>query len=284
VSSRDILNIGDPRRDRKSHTWVYESGGQVTFDLYSVFDWLNEEIDSVRTSVDSAHYLESMARARLGDSVKIDCDGYENSIKIYGNTFSVSNNGVGVDFGIIIDFDRMFLDSFSVIENSEPRLRRGRDVFLGPVERVLLQSIKENISLLQNFSPREFEVFIGALLANSGFYNIYLSRFVKDGGYDLYAVCCEGEEEYTVVVEVKHYSSKRVGIEIVDRLNGVRDRLRADGAVIFTTSSFTAAAVKEYQTSSSRVGLVDYSRLKEKVCSSENWTCTTSDMWQLPRR
>lgn len=107
-------------------------------------------------------------------------------------------------------------------------MRNSRVVALGPAERCLIELISSRPMLLQNFSPREFEVAVASFLTSSGFYSVILKRFTRDGGVDVYAIYCEGDNEYTVVVEVKKWNDRAVGIEVVDRLNGVRARLGAD--------------------------------------------------------
>jgi len=75
-----------------------------------------------------------------------------------------------------------------------------------------------------------------------------------------------------------------VGIEIVDRINGVRDREAADRAVIITTSSFSAEAVNRYNAASNRVTIIDYERLVDFLArDSSNWKRTPSELWTLPR-
>ena len=143
--------------------------------------------------------------------------------------------------------------------------------------------MQKSPDILRSFSPREFEYLVGAYLSNAGFANVRLSRYVKDGGYDLWCIYCEGDRNYTVVVEVKHYSTRTVGLEIVDRLNGVRDRETADKAIVFTSSSFTATARKEYASKSNQVALVDFQRLTELLeADSACWKQTPSKLWTRP--
>jgi HJR/Mrr/RecB family endonuclease len=89
--------------------------------------------------------------------------------------------------------------------------------------------------------------------------------------------------EQTVVVEVKHYARRSVGLEIVDRLNGVRDREHADRAVVFTSSSFSTDVKRRYAASSKRVALVDFQRLVEFLQAGKGrWKETASKLWTLP--
>lgn len=281
-------------RDSGSYEHIFEHNGQITAYMKCVFDPGNDdETDEAGVALETTQYLEGIAEARKGRPFRME-HRISNMVKytyleFYNNTMVVgSKHGYTGNFSIsrAVDFDALFLDSFSVIENSELRRRQGRDIKLGPVEKAIVEEVNRSPGLLRNFSHREFEVFIGSLLAHIGFYNIRLSRFVKDGGYDLFAIYCEGNIEYTVVIEVKHYAhNNNAGLEIVDRLNGVRARVSADKSVIFTTSQFTSTARKIYRSEHKRMSLIDFEKLNELLgrCSDQ-WIKTPSELWMLPTK
>lgn len=174
------------------------------------------------------------------------------------------------------DWDLFFLDAFSVVEDQESQLRDPRELVLGQPEKVLLDVAKNNPETLHLITPRDFEVFVAALLTDAGFGNVKLSRYCKDGGYDIWAVYCDGEREYAFVVEVKQYLERAVGIEIVDRLNGVRDRVGADCGMVVCTSSFSAPVLEAYSASSSRMSLIDFDSLSGLLQDSPGWHMTSS--------
>lgn len=182
-----------------------------------------------------------------------------------------------------INFDALFLDSFSVIENSELKKRTERDILISDAEHSIIKIVSGNPELLFNFKPRDFEVFVAHMLTEIGFSNVRLSRYCKDGGYDIYAIYCEGDSEYSVVVEVKHYVGHKVGISIVDRINGVRDRLNDDKCMIVTTSSFSSDAINAYRCQNSKVALIDFENIIEILNkSSSQWKVTPLGIWHLP--
>jgi HJR/Mrr/RecB family endonuclease len=278
VIIRDILYEGEESR---SFRHVFEKNGKITAHMKSVFDpWTDEETDEASITLVSDLFLNCIAEARKNVYSRVESG--ENYIEFNGKELIVNSRDYKGNFAIHanIDFDSLFLNSFSVIENSELKRREAKDIILGPVEKAIIDNVNLNSQILNSFTPREFEVFIGSLLAKIGFYNITLSRFVKDGGYDLYAIYCEGEKEYSVVVEVKHYTKKKVGLEIVDRLNGVRSRMLADKAIIFTTSKFSATVKSLYSANNGQIALVDYEKIKNILSKcSEQWTRTPSDLW-----
>lgn len=272
--------------ERQSFMWLYELKNLIRCEARSVFNW-PDEVDHFTVEIEPGNYIELLGRARLGETVLS-----ESSMTIEGETrLRLSPNGVSINtqqvngFEYQIDFDEFFLDSLSLVENSEPRLRNARDIVLGPVEKSLLDVVMQSPEIVHSFSAREFEYFVGAFLTNAGFSKVRLSRFVKDGGYDLWAVYCEGDTSHTLVVEVKHYTTRRVGIEIVDRLNGVRDRKQADLGIVFTSSAFSAEAIRHYASNSKRISLVDFERLVELLHAAKgDWSETASKLWTTPFR
>jgi len=273
--------------DRQSFTWVYEKEGQLTVRQRTVFSWDDDEIDDLAVLLDPEVFLCVLGEVRLGQEKRVQ------SLlpTIDGDTFlRLSDRGLAVDTRSIsgmrtqLPFDEFFLDSYSVVENSEPRRRTARDILPGPAEEAIVRIAGEQPDILHSFSPREFETFVGAFLTHCGFSRVRLSRYVKDGGYDLYGVYCEGDAEHVVLIEVKHYTSRRVGLEVVDRINGVRDREKADKAIVVTNSSFSTEATRRYGAAHRRMALVDYERLVDLLSRGANsWIRTPADFWTRPR-
>ena len=292
TSPREIYFQGKERGSEHSYFSVSEYNNSISVGIRDVFNPDNdEETDEAGALVSVEDFLAGISIARQGGTSRLeDRHGHSESfsyveLKPGHVVVGQQRPSYGYSMNRHVDFDTLFLDTFSVIENLEPRKRTSRDIQLGPVESTLVQLVAKSPEILRTFSPRGFEVFVGSFLAKAGFHNIRLSRFVKDGGYDIYAVSCEGDLQYSVVVEVKHYSRAKVGIEIVDRLNGVRSREGVDRGIILTSSSFTAGVRKEYNCKSKAIALIDYDRLVEILQgSTDQWTRTSSDIWLLPRR
>ncbi len=88
-----------------------------------------------------------------------------------------------------------------------------------------------------------------------------------------------------MVIEVKHRNGRSVGLSVVDRLNGVRDREKVDKGIVFTNSSFSNSVRKEYHHKSSVIALIDFEKLTELLKASKaNWTVTQSGLWTTPRK
>lgn len=238
--------------------------------------------DDLVVATPSEAFLNAVADARLGRVARISGNNPREEVELSTRSIGVHKGEVTNQWPSPISFDPLFLDTFSVVENSEPRKRTARDIVLTSAEKVLLDIVAKNMGLVHNFSPREFEVLVGAMLTRMGFSRVKLSRFVKDTGFDLFAVYFEGETEYSTIVEVKQYSDRTVGLAIVDRLNGVRDRMGVDKGVVFTTSSFSADARRFYTCSNSRIALIDFEKLQEMIAGCSNhWKMTPSGLWTL---
>lgn len=201
----------------------------------------------------------------------------EGSIEIHisGNRY-FPPAGVHLD---VNDVNFLFLDSLSVIEASYNHKKDPRDIELSVIEQAFIELTSRTPELVHSYHPREFEYFVASLLTNIGFSSVKLSRYWNDSGRDIWATYCEGEQAHVVVVEVKHYNSHTVGIEIIDRLNGVRDRENASRGMIVTNSSFSRPAIEAYASVKDRISLIDYQRLVEILQESGSWGDTPSGLW-----
>jgi hypothetical protein len=192
--------------------------------------------------------------------------------------FDSADRGIGGRMPIETDFDHFLLDAFTVIENGE-RKRKDRKIHLGSAERCILSIFKNRPDLLRNFTPRGFEVAVAFALKEMAFSEVTLTRFSKDRGVDVYAVYAEGDISRTVVVEVKHHDDK-VGLEIVDRLYGVRSRDNFHKALLVTSSGVTGGAKQLYRAKMNTMAFVDYEELKALLeRDTGHWLRTPSDLW-----
>jgi hypothetical protein len=193
--------------------------------------------------------------------------------------FEASERSIGGTHSLNKNFDHFFLDTFSVIENGEKKKREIADFKLGSVETTVLDILKNDPQLLHNFSPRAFEVAVAIILKDLGFDTVKLTRFSKDDGIDIYAIYVEGGTSQTVVVEVKQHKDN-IGIEVVDRIFGVKARDDANKALLVTSSSVTRDVRRLYNAKTDQMGCLDFSNLTEFLgCNGTNWIKTPSDLW-----
>lgn len=257
-------------------------GGSVRARMYLVFHQMYQDLDDVCVYVPAQQFLMAIAKARQGDSIRIEGNKSGHFLAVSPREIMVSHTGVSNSWPREYNYDALLLDSFSVLENSEHRKRDPRHIEVTVAEQAIIDIVATNPSLIYSFSPREFEVLVGMVLTDIGFSKVRLTPFSRDGGFDLSAVYFEGDKEHTVLVEVKRYSKKKVGLAIVDRLNGVLDREQADKAMIVTSSSFSADAQRYYSFHCSKMALIDYRTLEELLDrSSGQWHVTPFGLWTL---
>jgi restriction system protein len=105
-----------------------------------------------------------------------------------------------------------------------------------------LRRAADDPNLVFGISPRQFEELVAELLSRLG-YRIELTPQTRDGGKDIYAAKHDNIGNFLYIVECKRYApDSPVGVEIVRALHGVADIERVTGAMIVTTSYFSADA------------------------------------------
>lgn len=92
-----------------------------------------------------------------------------------------------------------------------------------------------------------------------------------------------GDERGAMLIAVEYRDREVVGIDVVDRINGLRDRSQVSKAVVVTRSSFTADVTAEYAAHSQRMDLVDFDRLTG-LLADEGWTSSAPGFLMTPVR
>jgi HJR/Mrr/RecB family endonuclease len=96
-------------------------------------------------------------------------------------------------------------------------------------------------AILNNLSPREFELYIAKLFQNEG-YKVNVTQATRDGGCDL--IMWYGKYNQKYVVEIKRYAPDNVvGRPLLQKIHGVSQAQRAI-PVFVSTSSFSKDAIK----------------------------------------
>ena len=128
------------------------------------------------------------------------------------------------------------------------------------IKRILTQP-----ELLDSLEPRAFEVLVATLYEGFGA-EVELTKETRDGGYDVGATFEVGDARFRVLIEAKKWHQERkVGIATVDRLIGVKQRMKADKVMLVTTSTFSTVARKAAAQIRSEIELVDRGGLAEWV-------------------
>ncbi len=148
--------------------------------------------------------------------------------------------------------DDLLAEEREAFASAIPRIRALQQVFessgesssvLISLNQGLLSYFAAHPDKLGNVHWRDFERLVSDLLLANG-WNVELTRQTKDGGYDIFAAYTDTLGiRSTWIVECKRWRADRpVGIEVVRSLYAVKTDLRVGGALLATTSNFTAGA------------------------------------------
>lgn len=126
------------------------------------------------------------------------------------------------------------------------RLRRDTQLVVPTLQLInnaLIDRIRSNPAELNQLKPRQFEELICEILTRMG-WELELTPATKDGGYDIFGFSgSPGGVRSSWIIECKKYARERkIGVDIVRSLCGVKEELKAANAMIVTTSSFTRGA------------------------------------------
>jgi restriction system protein len=114
-----------------------------------------------------------------------------------------------------------------------------------PSQALLMKKIADNPASIFAISPREFEEIIAEIFHQKGFH-VELTKQTADGGRDIIAIHNKLNIHSKYIIECKRYAPERkVSVELVRSLLGVKTSENANKAVLATTSSFTSPA-KEF--------------------------------------
>jgi len=132
-----------------------------------------------------------------------------------------------------------------------------------PINEELKRYFSLHPEKLYNLHPRKFEELVADILKDFGF-DVELTSATRDGGFDIYAYMKTQIGIFLTFVECKRWKpTKPVGIEVVQRLQGVQHINNAHKSMIVTTSYFSQPAILESKKHKNLMELVDYNNLKE---------------------
>jgi len=141
------------------------------------------------------------------------------------------------------------------------------------VDSILYAAMKEEPQLIYSLDDRQFEEYVEDLLRRKGF-KTELTKRSRDGGKDIIAERIDIDGTHRLIVECKHYTPpNHVGIDVVQRLYGVQEALRATRGVVATSSFFTNPAKEFAGNVSSRLTLWDYfdiGTLTKELCEQHS--------------
>ena len=151
------------------------------------------------------------------------------------------------------------VENYNTFDNSSKKL----DLSIKEITLELKQYLRLNPKAMYDISPRKFEELICDILTNFG-WEVELTSITKDGGYDIIGFNnLVGGIKSNWIIECKRYSPHRkVGVDIVRSICGVKDNIKMGNAMIVTTSSFTKGA-HDLVKSRWDLELKDYDKINE---------------------
>jgi len=122
----------------------------------------------------------------------------------------------------------------------------------------LISVLQRQPSDLRKLSPREFEQLLADLLQDMG-WDVELTKQTRDGGADILAYLNTEVGRLLCLVEAKHYrEDRKIGIDLVRTLYGTLCDVKANSAMLVTSSSFTHDAKEFQKRHSYQLSLRDY--------------------------
>ena len=107
----------------------------------------------------------------------------------------------------------------------------------------LISHLTINPELLRKINPRLFEKLIFEIFKKFKM-DVQLTKKTRDGGYDIIAFEDNFYTKNSYIIECKRFNSeKKVGIDIVQRLYGVKMGMSINKAFLVTSSFFTKDAL-----------------------------------------
>lgn len=105
--------------------------------------------------------------------------------------------------------------------------------------------------------PYEFQHMVSALLRAMGYFTPFIASKGKDGGIDIIAYCDPlGVKQPHIKVQVKHYPTTPISVDVVRSLTGICKYGDEIGFVV-TSGSFTNEALRESRSLHSNIRLID---------------------------
>ena len=133
----------------------------------------------------------------------------------------------------------------------------------------ILEQLRRDPRKFRELSPRKFEEIVAELLTGLG-YEVQLTPFSGDGGFDMYAAKNDAVGRFLYLVECKRYVPPgKVGVQVIRSLHGVVQQKNANAGIVATTSFFTKGA-KEFQSKlRHQIHLNDYFALQSWLKGQE---------------
>jgi hypothetical protein len=127
----------------------------------------------------------------------------------------------------------------------------------------ILRTVAQNPELIKRTEPERFEELIAELFYQNGFNTERVGK-TGDGGVDIYAIRPDIVVPTVHLIQCKRYSDK-VGVSYIRELYGVKTSLKANQAVLVTTSGFTRGAKEFAERNCWEIKLIGFEGIKKML-------------------
>ena len=141
----------------------------------------------------------------------------------------------------------------------------------------------EGLHLLNSLTPRDFEFLIAGLYLNSE-YEVSVTKMTRDGGYDVILVNDSDTKVERLLIECKLHKAK-VGVQVINNLNGVLGNNGASRGVVVTNSKFSRPAIA-FARKTARIELIDGLELCKRlnIEFGSNWLMFLPDIIMMIKK
>jgi hypothetical protein len=241
-------------------------------------DGQTNEYDWATVELSADELIDGLARVQLGETWE------HKELRFTPDRLSVGTSSLaspGPATAHLSDARRalLFLDANDAVFATLEQARSGTRLPARQVDKIFLDSVRQHPEHLMRLGQVGLERTLHALLQEAHLDEV--SMRAVDGASGLYLVEARGEERGTLLLSVQRDATEKLGLHIVDRINGVRDRKMLGKAVVVTRSSFTDDVFHSYAGFQDRMQLVDFDRLKGMV-EDAGWTKHETGFLTLP--
>lgn len=264
--------------------WVYDDARQnlVNTECEERADWdFDTALDALYSPVAEPDAIRAQPYLETAEDTKRYVAVLRNIVEIAGLLKTGRSNNLPLDIDDLIaeltalekfydddDATDYFIETISRIRtlqtatNEQPVFYAPRIIvpeILVDANTALLEAIAKDPALLRGVDPRIFEELVAEIFRKFKMF-VHLTKRTRDGGVDIVAF---EETRYTknhYIIECKHYApARKVGIEVVQRLYGIKTNLRATKAFLITSSTFSRDAIKFAKQHVRELSLKDHS-------------------------
>ena len=137
------------------------------------------------------------------------------------------------------------------------------------IERAFLSALRQHPDYLKRLKQVGFERTVMGLLREAHSSDLRIETISERQG--LWAVHSEVPGHGAMLLATRLGSDGTTDLQVVDRVNGIRDRRTVTKAVVVTQSFFSSSVTQEYGGLTERMELVDFDRLKGMLLDN-GWT------------